>query len=418
MLATAMSEKQYVRELPWREGGSPARILPVAGVFGANASGKSNLLKVMHDMRALVLHSFRFGNPGGGLAHNPFLLEMESQSNPSAYEIEIVLHGIKHDYGFVVDDSRVHEEWAYHYPNGRAALLFHREGDNIHPGATGRSRTKAVEDLLRSNALYLSTAAAANHPLLLPLYLWFQRNMWMAEVESRPSRQALTTKMLDDEKQHEAVLELLWAADLGIVEAQKLKLDPVIHERLQRAIRVLTGTEGESEDELTPTIGELEGVELVHRGADGDVVIPSNDESLGTMVWFGLVGPILQSLAAGSLLLVDELDASLHTELVERIIQLFQDPETNPNRAQLVFNSHDTNLLGGIDDPRLLGRDQIWFAEKSNVGHSRLYSLREYNPRKREAVEKRYLDGHYGGKPIIISGGFDSSVELMTGFAE
>lgn len=418
MLATAMSEKQYVREIPWREGGSPARILPVAGVFGANASGKTNLLKVMHDMRAHVLHSFRSGNPGGGLTRDPFLLDLESKSNPSAFEIEIVLHGIRHDYGFIVDDSRVLEEWAYHYPNGRAALLFHREGDNIHPGATGRSRTKAVEELLRSNALYLSTAAAANHPLLLPLYLWFQRNMWMAAGESRPSRQALTTKMLDDEGQREAVLEFLWAADLGIVGAQKLKIDPVIHERLQRAIRILIGTEGESEDELSPTIGELEGVELVHRGADDDFVIPSDDESLGTMVWFGLAGPILKSLATGSLILVDELDASLHTELVERIVQLFQNPETNPNRAQLVFNSHDTNLLGGIDDPRLLGRDQIWFTEKSNVGNSRLYSLKDHNPRKREAVEKRYLDGHYGGKPIVISGGFDSAVELMTGLAE
>lgn len=418
MLATAMSEKQYVRELPWREGGSPTRILPAAGVFGANASGKSNLLKVMHDMRLHVLRSFRYGNPGGGLPRDPFLLDLESKSNPTAFEVEIVLHGVKHDYGFVMDDSRVLEEWAYHYPNGRAALLFHRENDNVHPGATERSRTRAVEDLLRPNALYLSTAAAANHPLLLPLYLWFQRNMWMAADDSRPRRQALTTDMLDDDKHHEAILGLLWAADLGIVGARKRKLDPVMQERLQRAIRILAGIEGESEDEPGPTLGELEGVELVHRGADGDFVIPSDDESLGTMVWFGLVGPVLQSLSTGSLLLVDELDASLHTELVQRIVELFQSPDTNANRAQLVFNSHDTNLLGGADDPRLLGRDQIWFTEKSNEGDSHIYSLREHNPRKREAVEKRYLDGHYGGKPIVISGGFDSAVELVTGLAE
>ena len=420
MMATAMSERQYVRELPWREGGSPARVLPVAGVFGANASGKTNLIKVMHDMRGYVLHSFRYGNPGGrSSSRTRFLLDFAIQEQSvCAFEIEIVLHGIKHDYGFVVDDNLVLEEWAYHYPNGRAALLFHREGGNVQPGSTGRSRTRAVEDLLRPNALYLSTAAAANHPLLLPLYLWFQRNMWMAAGDSRPLRQALTAEMLDNEKQRGAILELLWAADLGIVGAQKHKIDPVMQERLQHAIRILTGTEGEPEDELSPTLGELEGVELVHRGADGDFVIPSDEESLGTMVWFGLVGPILQSLETGSLLLVDELDASLHTELVECIVLLFQNPETNPNRAQLIFNSHDTNLLGSTDDSRLLGRDQIWFTEKSNEGKSNIYSLREYNPRKREAVEKRYLDGHYGGKPIVISGGFDSAVELMTGLAE
>jgi len=418
MLATAMSEKQYVRELPWREGGSPIKILPAAGVFGANASGKSNLLKIMHDMRGYILNSFRYGNPGGGLPRNPFLLDLESKSNPTAFEVEIILHGVKHNYGFVVDDSRVLEEWAYHYPNGRAALLFHREDNNIHPGANGRSRTRAVEDLLRSNALYLSTAAAANHPLLLPLYLWFQRNMWMAASDSRPFRQALTTTMLDAKGQREAVLELLWAADLGIVSAQKHKVDPIMQERLQRAIRILTGTEDEPENEVDPVLGELEGVELVHRGSDGDYVVSSDEESLGTMVWFGLVGPILQSLEHGSLLLVDELDTSLHTELVERIVQLFQDPETNPHHAQLIFNSHDTNLLGGIDEFRLLGRDQIWFTEKSNEGHSHIHSLKEHNPRKHEAVEKRYLDGYYGGKPIVISGGFDNAVELVTGLAE
>ncbi len=418
MLTTAMSERQYVREIPWREGGSPIRVLPVAGVFGANASGKSNLLKVMHDMRGYVLYSFRYGNPGGGLPRDPFLLDLESKSNPSVFEIEIVLHGIKHDYGFVVDNSHVLEEWAYHYPKGRAAVLFHRKDNKVHAGATGRSRTRAVEDLLRPNALYLSTSAAANHPLLLPLYLWFQRNMWMAAGDSRPFRQALTTEMLDDDRQRRAVLELLWAADLGIVGAQKRKLDPAMQERLQRAIRILTGTEGELEDENNPVLEELEGVELVHQGPDGDLAIPSDDESLGTMVWFGLVGPILQSLQTGSLLLVDELDVSLHTELVEHVVRLFQNPETNPNRAQLIFNSHDTNLLGGTDDSRLLGRDQVWFTEKSNEGNSHIYSLKEHNPRKSEAIEKRYLDGHYGGKPILISGGFDRAIELATGLVE
>jgi len=242
--------------------------------------------------------------------------------------------------------------------------------------------------------------------------------MWMAAGDSRPFRQALTTEMLDDDRQRRAVLELLWAADLGIVGAQKRKLDPAMQERLQRAIRILTGTEGELEDENNPVLEELEGVELVHQGPDGDLAIPSDDESLGTMVWFGLVGPILQSLQTGSLLLVDELDVSLHTELVEHVVRLFQNPETNPNRAQLIFNSHDTNLLGGTDDSRLLGRDQVWFTEKSNEGNSHIYSLKEHNPRKSEAIEKRYLDGHYGGKPILISGGFDRAIQLATGLVE
>ena len=142
LLATAMAEKQYVREVPWREGGSPVRVLPVAGVFGANASGKSNLLKVMHEMRGYVLNSFKYGNPGGGLPRWPFQLDEESRERPSAYEVEIVLHGVRHEYGFSVDDERVVEEWAYHYPKGRSALLFHREGDEVQLGPIDRPRTK------------------------------------------------------------------------------------------------------------------------------------------------------------------------------------------------------------------------------------------------------------------------------------
>ena len=414
MLATAMAEKRYVREVEWREGGSPIRVLPVAGVYGANASGKSNLLNVMHDMRSFVLSSFKFGNPGGGVSRSRFLLDETAREQPSRYEVEIVLHGVRHIYGFELDAERVTEEWAYHYPKGRAALLFHREGDSVRPGASERSRARALEDLLRPNALYLSTAAATNHPALLPLYLWFQRNMWLAAEDSRPDRQVLTTNMLDDERYRQAVLGLLRAADLGIVDVQKYKLDPIMQERVNRIIRILTGTEGEPEDESIPSIGELEGVELVHRGANGDYVVPPDDESLGTMVWFGLVGPLLQSLESGSILLVDELDASLHTDLVEQVIRLYQDPETNPNRAQLVFNTHDSVLLGDATGERLLGRDQVWLTEKFNDGRTRVHSLFDFNPRKQEAVGKRYMNGWYGAKPILIPGEFDSAVELVT----
>ena len=192
-------------------------------------------------------------------------------------------------------------------------------------------------ELLRPNALYLSTAAQANHPVLLPLYLWFQRNMWLAEADSRQFRQALTAEMLDDEHRRDAVLKLLVAADLGITGARKRKLDPVLQERVQRAIRILTGTESEPEDEEAPTLEELVGIDLIHRGVDGEYLIHSDYESLGTIVWFGLIGPVLQSLEDGSVFLVDELDSSLHSDLIEQLVRMFQDPETNPHRAQLIW---------------------------------------------------------------------------------
>ena len=204
LLATALAEKQYVCEVPWREGGSPVRVLPTAGVFGANASGKSNLLKVMADMRRYVLNSFRFGVPGGGIPRWPFRLEAQSATLPSRFEVDIVLAGVRHEYGMELNDDGVVQEWAYRYPKGRAALLFHRQGDHIDLGTAERSRSRAVRELLRPNALFLSTAATAGHPILLPLYQWFGRNLRLAEAGSRRSRQMLTAEMLDDKSQKEA----------------------------------------------------------------------------------------------------------------------------------------------------------------------------------------------------------------------
>ena len=216
LLATAMAEKQYVRTVPWREGGSPVRALPSAGAFGANGSGKSNLLKVMDDMRRLVLSSFRSGAPGEVIPRWPFRLDEESSRLPSRYEVNIVLNGVRHEYGFELDDEQVIREWAHYYPRGKAALLFDRQGEAIRFGAAERSSSRAVLKLLRPNALFLSTAAAIGHPALTPLYQWFGQNLRLAEADSRLSRQVLTAEMLDDGPKREAVLQLLRAADLGI----------------------------------------------------------------------------------------------------------------------------------------------------------------------------------------------------------
>ena len=308
------------------------------------------------------------------------------------------------------------QEWAYQYPKGRARLLFDRQGDDIHLGTAERSRSRAVLDLLRPNALLLSTAAAAGHPVLLPLHRWFQRNLRFAEADSRSARQVLTAKMLDDETQREAVLRMLRAADLGITDVRKYPLDPAIQERLRRALPILMGTEEEAAEDdhrILKGLDELTGVNLVHRGAGTDLELDAAEESLGTLVWFGLVGPVIDSLRSGSVLLADELDASLHPDLVEHLVRMFQNPEKNPKRAQLVFNSHDTTLLGGAVDDRLLGRDQIWFTQKLNDGRTQLYPLTRFDPRKQESVGKRYLGGWYGAKPILAPGEFDSIADLV-----
>ena len=413
LLATGVAEGAYVRSVTWREGGSPIDVLPVAGVFGANGSGKSNLLKAMDDMRNLVLHSFRYGDPEGQIHRRPFMLDREARDRPSRFEVDLVLDGVMHEYGFLLDDEKVIEEWAYRYPKGRAALIFRREGDHVEAGSTDRQKTRAVQELIRPNALFLSTAASAKHGSLLPLYQWFGRNLHLAEGDSRPWLQALTTEMLGRERHRHRVLALLQAADLGVTAAQKREPDPVMADRLRRAVKILQGVEEEPESDEGPTFDEL-GVELLHRGVDGEeVALHAEDESLGTRVWFGLIGPVVQALESGSVFLADELDASLHPSLVTEIVRLFQDPDTNPERAQLVFNSHDPTLLGDSSGDRLLGRDQIWFTEKSNDGSTRLYPLVDLEPRKQEAIGKRYLEGRYGATPILSHEEFVAAIELV-----
>jgi uncharacterized protein len=413
LLATAMADKEAVRYVPWKEQGQPVGVLPVVGAFGANASGKTNLLRAMDDMRSHVLHSFRLGSPVGGVPRRSFALDDSSTARPSQFEIDIVLNGIRHQYGFTFDNQRFIEEWAYRFPRGRAALLFHRRGLEVELGTPDRVKGKAVTELLRPNALFLSTAASANHPALLPLYSWFSRNLVLAEAKTRPFRQAVTTQMLDDKEKGERVLALLRAADLGVSGAKKQEPDPVMRERLQRAVRILMGQEGETESsEEGPTFDQL-GVRLIHEGVSGNVDLDADDESLGTLVWFGLIGPVVDALATGSVFLADELDASLHPSLVRQLVRLFQDPVTNPRRAQLIFNSHDATLLGEFGS-RELGRDQIWFTEKLHDGSTRIYPLTDLDPRKDEAIGRRYLSGRYGAMPILSDQEFSAAAELIT----
>lgn len=413
LLASSLAEQGVVRAVPWRAGGQSLGVLPVAGVFGANASGKSNLLKAMGDMRRHVLQSFQTGNPMGGISRRPFLLDSKTQTAPSRFEVDLVLEGVRHEYGFVLDDDNVLEEWAYRYPRGKAALLFRRDNDRMEFGASERVKGRAVMELLRPNALFLSTAASANHQTLLPLYAWFGRNLRLAGASSRKIRQVFTTNLLDRESRREQILALLRAADLGVTGVRKHDLDPAMKDQLQRVARILSGAEGEPDGSEEGPSFEGFDVRFVHRSADGEVEFDDDEESLGTLVWYGLLGPVVTALTDGVVFLADELDASLHPALVAELVRLFQDPETNPRQAQLVFNSHDPTLLGDSAPPRLLGRDQVWFTEKRADGSTRLYALADLDPRREEAVSRRYLAGRYGATPILSRQEFDAAAGLI-----
>jgi hypothetical protein len=141
-------------------------------------------------------------------------------------------------------------------------------------------------------------------------------------------------------------------------------------------------------------------VRLTHRAGEREVDMAAYQESWGTKVWFGMIGLVIDALREGSVLLADELEASLHPALAAALVDLFQSQRSNPNRAQLIFNSHQVTLMGEAGEPRL-GRDQIWLTEKDEDGSTRLYPLVDLAPRRGEAITRRYLAGRYGGTPIL-----------------
>jgi uncharacterized protein len=411
-----MSEEGVPRSVPWRGGGGhPVRVLPAAGVFGANASGKTSLLRIMDDMRRLVVTSFRSGDRSTGIDHRPFRLDPDYENTPSSYEIDLVLDGIRYEYGFIIDDTHVISEYARRYPRGKAATIFRRDDLSVHLGEENRAKGRAVNEILRPNSLYLSAASAADHPGLRSLYEWFNSNLRLCEASTRERRWAYTTHLMTHDHYRQKVLAMLQVADLGITDAKIREPDPEMLERIHRIFKLLQqemDVEGapSPKDDDTPFLR----IALSHRGKRESVELDSQDESLGTLVWLGLIGPILDALARGAVLLVDELESSLHPVLVAQLVRTFQSRHSNPNGAQLIFNSFEVGLLGNSMEDRILGRDQVWFTEKLHDGNTRLYPLTDLNPRKAEAVGRRYLAGRYGATPIVSDAEFEALATMVT----
>jgi predicted ATPase len=202
----------------------------------------------------------------------------------------------------------------------------------------------------------LSAAAAANRPDLLPLHQWFGQNLLLAEAGSRPYRWAITAELLRREDRRAQVLALLRAADLGLTDARVREPDPQLVERLRRIIPILQGREDDPDNTDSGSDLIEPNVVLSHRSADAgaDIDFDAAEESLGTLVWLGLAGPVVEALAHGNVLLVDEIEASLHPALVARLVRLFQDQESNRYGTQLIFNSHEATLLGDSGSERVL----------------------------------------------------------------
>ena len=405
MEATRLANNAVVREIHTASAAA-TRVLPVAGIFGANASGKSAILDAMWDMRWLVVQSFRGGVRSTKIRRVPFLLDQDSAAQPSYYGVELILKGVLWRYGFEVDDDCVVGEFAVHYPKGREALVFDRQGEEVRFGSPFRATGNAIVPLQRRNALVLSTMGVIDDNPVTPLFDWFNDSLELVNTDTHDLRTVFTAELAQHETYRSRILELLRAADLGVTDAKVEQADEETAERARKALRIMSGNqEDESVAGEAFLDSQLKRVRLMHGGSDGTVLLEPDYESIGTKVWVSLIGCILRALDKGSVLVIDELDGSLHPLLVERLVALFQSARSNPNCAQLIFNAHDVHLFS-IAEPLELGRDQIWTVEKGNDGASRFQSVAEYKPRGDEVLGRRYLRGRYGGIPKLNPGAF------------
>ncbi|NUR98032.1 MAG: AAA family ATPase [Kribbellaceae bacterium] len=392
-----------------------ARFSPVAAIYGSNASGKSNLLLALKFMSDAIRESHARWSPEGGTPVEPFLLDAVHPAQPSRFEVEAIHAGTRVQYGFELDVHRIRQEWLYAYPNGRRQTWFERSTDADSPsedwyfgkGLAGHNRM--ISELTRPNSLFISAAAASSHKVLGALSRDLTSRIRFADPDNADARTQFTMFELERRPDiAQRLQQLLTSADLGIraVQVTRKEWTAVDQDRFLEVVRALS--DKETFDQNQPMLRDLlqEGpprFELLHATADGSppTPLPYESESVGTRSLVALAGPALHVLDHGGVLLVDELDSSLHPRLVAEIVQLFQSAESNPNQAQLIFSSHDTSLLGhmAVDQPTL-ERDQVWFVQKDPDGSSQLYPLTDFSPRKMENLERGYLQGRYGAVPF------------------
>lgn len=368
-------------------------ILPVAAVYGANASGKSNLLTGLRFMATAVRDSFASWNPGLGVPRRRFALD-DDEDSPSVFVVELVLDGVRYTYGFAVNDFEVLEEWLYAYPEGRKRVVFERGFHGVKFGSTvgDKPKLELLSNLLRRNALFLSLAAQSDIAPVLPVRTWFLEALRFRLGDCVHVDEAGIVDFLDANKaDHDTVVDLVRAADLGISRLFTVSVDGVDGSKLRR-LRVEHGV--------------------------GKWLFPLTDESAGTQSWLGLLPTALTVLRDGGTLVIDEIDASLHPLLAARLIGLFHDAEVNSAQAQLIFTTHDATLLHPPLGEEILARDEIWFVEKDrNSGASTLYPLTDFKPRSEDNLERRYLAGRYGAVPDLSEETFSEAVRGARGEA-
>lgn len=370
------------------------KLLPAIVIYGPNASGKTQLVSAMDLMKSHVLLSFIHDSPDKTTIRNPFALDDQSRQNITHFSIDFILENVRYQYGFELSDSLFTSEWLFSFPKNRQKVLFERSKKGFYFNRDLKGRNKIVSDLTRENSLFLSTAAQYNHKFLMKVFEYFRS---IRIDKSIATNAAEVSMKLQDAKTDSRVVSFLQSIGTGVIDFKKEDIelsadDLAISNAFMSAFSKIKNFEKETfkvNDKLTK-------IQLAHASNKGEKVFFDLEvESAGTRRLLLLLGRIFRALDEGAVFILDEIDASLHTQVCEGILALFSMPEINTKGAQLIATTHDTNLLRS----QYLRRDQVWFTEKNKEGATELFPLTDIRTRKDDNIEKGYLQGRFGAVP-------------------
>ncbi|MEC4819156.1 MAG: ATP-binding protein [Scytonema sp. PMC 1069.18] len=372
------------------------KLLKSAAIYGANASGKSNLIKALNFMKWFMINSSKETQSTEKIDIDRFKLSTETETKPSFFEIVFLMNGKQYRYGFEATRDQVVSEWLFYVPKSRETKLFERELDKINVSKTYKA--DGIQQKTRHNALFLSVSAQFNVKIAEKILYWLTKKVNIVSGLDDRGYQGYTVSCLMNNKNQGEILQLLKRLDLGFgdvkVEEIELTVDSlpkILPDEIKKLILKNGGEKVASIQTMHQKFDE-EGKSVSVELFDLD-----NQESEGTQKVFALAGPLVDTLKNGKILIIDEFDARIHPLISRAILELFNSNETNPNNAQLIFITHDTNLLSN----KLFRRDQIWFVEKNRYGATDLYSLAEYKVRNDASFESDYIKGRYGAIPYL-----------------
>ncbi|MCK5683928.1 ATP-binding protein [bacterium] len=380
------------------------KLLPSIMLYGANASGKSNVLNAIKELKLLVINSTDLKVDQKIPSYNPHKLDYDWRNEPTMFELEFVGPGQKRfSYRVKFNSDEIKEERLSFYPSKKEAILFDRKGSEIIYGTYLKGKKKTIETELLPNMLFLSKAANSNHTQLKEVYRYFSRLTFRLRPYSPDSFENyisnFTTRRIlnEDNLFKNKVLKFLVESDTGItdVNVKKTKVEIGLPE-------VLGFTQEEKQTIIERLSQRPKMTHPFYKSGKhvGNVDFDISEESNGTVKMYDFAGSIVNALERGRILIIDELDSSFHPYLTAMIVKKFNSCKENRNGAQLIASTHDTNLMS----PKLHRRDQMWFVKKDDFGKTSIYTLGEFDKtevRKDSPFGKWYMDGRFGAVPRI-----------------